>query len=355
MYRAEHVVIRPANLAYVWVALAKEHCRAMVLRVSSPMPQRGSRKCGTLGEWFSEPPNKELAEHRSSMDAQIYNAAIEYELLARTIYEAILTKEGLQNNSVQHNASIWGRSGALHQIDIYWKFCIGGIDHIVHVECKNYGSNLTLEKARSFFAVLHDIGNCRGIIITKTGFQSGVVEFCRYYGIDLKIFRKPTDNDWNRRAKEFHINFWISVPLADKYHSPTCNLYIQAVSEAQSDRLNEALKRTPEIGSPSPSMRFLNQNWQPITDEMRWWIPQVIDVTGKESGGPYQQNIKLQDHYISADLGEGLELVKCIGVVLNFHVERKLYDELVYDASSVVEAVLIDQASGRWEHIHTTS
>jgi len=32
----------------------------MVLRVSSPMLQRGSRKCGTLGAWFSEPPNKEL-------------------------------------------------------------------------------------------------------------------------------------------------------------------------------------------------------------------------------------------------------------------------------------------------------
>ena len=32
----------------------------MVLRISSPMPQRGSRKCGILGGWFSEPLNKEL-------------------------------------------------------------------------------------------------------------------------------------------------------------------------------------------------------------------------------------------------------------------------------------------------------
>jgi hypothetical protein len=60
MYRAEHVVIGPANYTFAWVAFAKEQCTAMVLRVSSPMPQRGSRKCGILGGWFSEPLNKEL-------------------------------------------------------------------------------------------------------------------------------------------------------------------------------------------------------------------------------------------------------------------------------------------------------
>jgi len=44
MNLAEHVVIEPANHAYVWVAFAKEYRTAMVWRVSSPMPQRGSPK-----------------------------------------------------------------------------------------------------------------------------------------------------------------------------------------------------------------------------------------------------------------------------------------------------------------------
>ena len=61
VYPAEHVVIGPANHTFVWVAFANKHCTAMVLRISSSMAQRGSRKCGTLGAWFSEPPNKELA------------------------------------------------------------------------------------------------------------------------------------------------------------------------------------------------------------------------------------------------------------------------------------------------------
>ena len=66
LYRSDNVVIGPANQAYTWVAFAKEHSTAMVLRVSSQMPQRGSRKCGTLGGWFSEPPNKELGSSPSS-------------------------------------------------------------------------------------------------------------------------------------------------------------------------------------------------------------------------------------------------------------------------------------------------
>ena len=60
VYPTEHVVIGPANHSHAWVASANEHCTAMVLLISSPMPQRGSRKYGTLGAWFSEPPNKEL-------------------------------------------------------------------------------------------------------------------------------------------------------------------------------------------------------------------------------------------------------------------------------------------------------
>jgi hypothetical protein len=60
VYRTEHVVIGPASHFFAWVVFAKEHCTATILQVSSPMPQRCSRKCGTLGAWFSKPPNKEL-------------------------------------------------------------------------------------------------------------------------------------------------------------------------------------------------------------------------------------------------------------------------------------------------------
>jgi hypothetical protein len=43
----------------------------MALRVFSPMPQRGSRKCGTLGAWFSERPKKELGLQRQASNKKI--------------------------------------------------------------------------------------------------------------------------------------------------------------------------------------------------------------------------------------------------------------------------------------------
>ena len=66
LYRSDNVVVGLASQAYTWVAFAKEHSTAMVLRLSSQMPQRDSRKCCTLGAWFSEPPNSELGSSPSS-------------------------------------------------------------------------------------------------------------------------------------------------------------------------------------------------------------------------------------------------------------------------------------------------
>jgi hypothetical protein len=75
LYRSENVVIGPANKAYTWVAFVKERSTAMVLRVSSPTPQRSCRKCGTFGAWFLEPPSNELATNSyfSSMPRFVIN------------------------------------------------------------------------------------------------------------------------------------------------------------------------------------------------------------------------------------------------------------------------------------------
>jgi hypothetical protein len=83
-YRAEHLVIGPASHGHAWVDFAKDYCTAMGLQVFSAIPQRGSRKCGTLGAWFSEPPNKELGvkesraltQFRSAIDRQIQGSCI---------------------------------------------------------------------------------------------------------------------------------------------------------------------------------------------------------------------------------------------------------------------------------------
>ncbi|GAI09384.1 unnamed protein product, partial [marine sediment metagenome] len=130
------------------------------------------------------------------MDSKLYKDSVEYEKLTQAIYQSILLDEGLEKISVEYNGSLTGRSGVAHQIDVYWKFKQANIEHAVLIECKYYSTALTLEKVRNFHSVINDIGNCRGIMITKIGYQSGAKKYADFYGIDLKILRKPLQEDW---------------------------------------------------------------------------------------------------------------------------------------------------------------
>lgn len=129
------------------------------------------------------------------------NENTEYEKLAQDIYQAISNAEGVKNINVQHNIKLPGKSGCNHQIDVYWEFEMMGIKHCVAIECKNYSSEVSVGKVRDFFGVLHDVGNTKGIFVTKVGYQSGAEKFANYYGIVLKELRFPTATDWEGRVK----------------------------------------------------------------------------------------------------------------------------------------------------------
>lgn len=286
------------------------------------------------------------------MDAQLYKEAIEYELLVQVVYQAILQQEGVENIEVQHNTPIRGRSGVEHQIDVYWEFRQAGINHKVLIECKNYSSNLSLEKARNFFAVIHDIGNAQGLIVTKTGFQSGAAEFCQYYGIGAKLLRKSTDKDWEGRVKKIHINIVPRVPASTDEKPITLSMYLRPCSDEQESRLNNAVTVNPQLVEAGPSFRFIDSNKNFKTEEMRWWVPKQLDVLNYEDGGPYTKKIELNNHYVLLNLGEGEELVQVIGVVIEFYVETLESEEIIMDASHTIEAILKDFQSGEVEHIH---
>lgn len=289
------------------------------------------------------------------MDAETYKEAIEYELLTQTVYQAILNQDGVTNVNVQHNVSLKGRSGVEHQIDVFWEFRQARITHRVLIECKNYASNLTLEKARNFFAVLHDVGNSVGIMVTKTGFQQGAASFCKYYGIELKLLRQPTDEDWEGRIRNITVNIIPRVPVSTEEKPITAELYLRPSSNEQEARLKVAAQLNPAVTEAVPSLRLLNANGVPKTEEMRWWIPRHLDVLNYADGGPYKKCVELKEHFISADLGEGQELVEAIGVVIHFHVETLPSVDIVSDAAETVAAILKDFESGEWEHVYRSS
>lgn len=134
------------------------------------------------------------------------SAGIEYEKLAKEVYDEILQADGFNTIEVKHNINIEGKSGQKHQIDVFWEFIVAGVTHRVAVECKNYTSPVSVGKIRDFSAALDDIGNIQGIFITKTGYQSGAKKFANHKGIELKHLREPTDADLSKFGQPPSLN-----------------------------------------------------------------------------------------------------------------------------------------------------
>lgn len=130
------------------------------------------------------------------------NPNTEYEKLAKEIYTTLHECEGINTIDVRHNVKIKGKSGCNHQIDVYWEFEMVGEVHRIAIECKNYSKEVSVGKIRDFYGVLSDIGDIKGIFITKVGYQSGAIRFGEYHGISLKELRVPNDKDWQGRVKD---------------------------------------------------------------------------------------------------------------------------------------------------------
>lgn len=285
------------------------------------------------------------------MDAETYQEAIEYEKLTQAIYQAILKLEG-QNIAVQHNVPIVGRSGVEHQVDVFWKFRQASIDHTVLVECKNYASTLTLEKVRNFFGVLHDIGNCRGIMVTKTGYQAGVEQFARFYGIELKLLRPPTDADWEGRVKDIRVRLIARAAVSTADRPISVEIALKPADTAQETRINQ-FQAAGQLSIPGgPGMVFFSRDGKQKTDELRYWLPRQLKVLDKPDGGPYKQTIPLDDSFIYVNEGQpSQEFIQVPQLTVTYYTETIDTRTMELHGAQIVEAILKDNFSGKIEHI----
>jgi hypothetical protein len=117
------------------------------------------------------------------------NTGIPYELVVKAIFQEILNQEEAQTIDVQHNRVEQGVKTS-HQIDVLWRFVRGGIQYTTIVQAKDWASKVSKEAILAFRGVLDDLpGQPRGLIVTRTGFQSGAKALAEKTGIDLYILR----------------------------------------------------------------------------------------------------------------------------------------------------------------------
>ena len=58
-----------------------------------------------------------------------------HELVSKAIFEALLKQDNAENLEVKHNVCVQGLK-TCHQIDVFWKFRMGGVNHAVIVQVK---------------------------------------------------------------------------------------------------------------------------------------------------------------------------------------------------------------------------
>lgn len=117
----------------------------------------------------------------------------EYELLVREFHQSLLKAEGVEHIDVRHNVKIVGKSGASHQIDVYWKFSYAGVVYQTCIECRHYNSRVKKSHIAAFAEILRDIGPSTGIFATTIGYQSGAIALANHNNIRLLTINHLTN------------------------------------------------------------------------------------------------------------------------------------------------------------------
>lgn len=76
-----------------------------------------------------------------------------------------------------------GKSGAQHEIDVFYEFDKAGIRHRVAIECKDWATPVSKGQIQEFESKLRDIGNITGVVVSRNGYQSGATGFAKYHDI----------------------------------------------------------------------------------------------------------------------------------------------------------------------------
>jgi len=124
-----------------------------------------------------------------------HNTGIPYELVTQQIFLILVNQDVVRNIEVRHDVVLQGKT-AKHQIDVYWEFEVAGIRYATVVQAKDWSSLVNQGELLKFKAVLDDLpGQPRGIVVTRSGYQSGAEEFAKAHGILLfQLIEQPAQS-----------------------------------------------------------------------------------------------------------------------------------------------------------------
>jgi hypothetical protein len=273
----------------------------------------------------------------------------DYEKLTQAIYQAMLDAEGVKNIKVEHDVKVIGKSGVVHQIDVYWKFRLANNEHSVAVECKKYRSLVKLSDIRSFYSVVDDIGPCNGVMVTQVGYQRGVVKFAKHNNIKLKLLKSSADEDLKGLVREFKVRMFGKRVQSTEQQPMEVGFIVDKSSI--SEELNQLYKSKQIAIGCDIHTHLLHSDGLEYDEALSRWLPKNLDILNKEDGGPYSQTIITKDAYIKVERqNREPEFARLRGIYVRYYVESERY-EFVVHAQDIIRAIMRDYTTKEIEYI----
>jgi hypothetical protein len=250
----------------------------------------------------------------------------EYELLVAELHQALINADGVTTVSVAHDKTIVGKSGAMHQIDVYWEFELGGAFYKTCIECKQFNSKIKKSHVAALSAVIDDIGGATGIFATTIGFQRGAILLAGHRNIRLVLV--------NPLLREINIHFKFAIP----------EIVVQSI-EFDTEQVRSKLK---ELGLASYTIHeafgdktdFLDSTGRPSTT-----LGTLIRTQRHPDGSHV---IETQDLYYQSDIGL-LRLASIKYSIRHTHIESD--DRIV--SQDTAKAIWEDVAANTACYLHT--
>jgi hypothetical protein len=172
-----------------------------------------------------------------------------HELVSKAIFEALLKQSNAENLEVKHNVCIKGLK-TCHQIDVFWQFRMGGLDHTVIVQVKKKKKPVTKGEMLLFHSVLLDIpGQPKGLFVSEHGYQKGALEVANAAGIPAFVIREVNQEESGRHITITNISIVTLTQKPDQVAiewvilSPTITNFLMKIDEAWQAQHPEAWPR----------------------------------------------------------------------------------------------------------------
>lgn len=255
-------------------------------------------------------------------------AGTEYEKFVKSVYETFLANDGITANVEMHKV-IQGKSGAKHEIDVYWEFKVTGKTYKTAVECKHYNSTVEKGHVQEFWGKLNDIGDISGIMATKKGYQKGALTFGHFNKIEMLIIKEPAPADFTESTVlRVNINLNIRNPQIIKRDFQFDNDWMLQNGFAPGKYSIRATNDIARINN-----KKTNENISLLEFENKYVL---TNKDNQIAPNRYTVSISFDDAYFIDNTGKNYKLK---GVEYEY-IENIYNDEIKIDALNTVEAII---------------